>query len=339
MPCVFPVLSLKVLGFAGHGRGIGASVVASGLAYTAGVVLSFVALAGAAARAARRPATSSAGASSCSRRSSSPALALLFALIGLNLLGVFESGGVLPGGLGVAARAPPGRRPRAHRRARGGGGVALHGAVHGRRARRRADPAGAAGAGGLRRARRSAWRCRISPPACGPASARCAAAAGRVDGDASRRRWRSRCSRPWSGWSGCSASRSASTAPPRCSRAGRSRSRLRSGCSRRRAARGRRRVGVRASARPRSSCAGGGLDVARAAARELAASRSPPPSPARRQALAAVVARRARRARAEGRPVFVDFTAAWCVTCQVNKRDDAQRRRGAGRRSARARWC
>ncbi|HEY9237879.1 MAG TPA: thioredoxin family protein, partial [Burkholderiaceae bacterium] len=26
------------------------------------------------------------------------------------------------------------------------------------------------------------------------------------------------------------------------------------------------------------------------------------------------------RARAEGRPVFVDFTAAWCVTCQYNKR-------------------
>jgi thiol:disulfide interchange protein DsbD len=45
MPCVFPVLSLKVLGFASHAQDR-RLLALGGLAYTAGVVLSFVALAG-----------------------------------------------------------------------------------------------------------------------------------------------------------------------------------------------------------------------------------------------------------------------------------------------------
>ncbi|MBP6008960.1 MAG: thioredoxin family protein [Rhodoferax sp.] len=94
MPCVFPVLAIKVVGFARHGthqknHRIG------GLAYSAGVVLSFVAL----------------GALMLSLRSAgeqlgwgfqlqSPlvvaGLAALFTVIGLNLAGLFEFGQWVP---------------------------------------------------------------------------------------------------------------------------------------------------------------------------------------------------------------------------------------------------
>lgn len=94
MPCVFPVLSLKVLGFAAHAddrRGL----LAGGVAYTAGVVVSFVALA--ALLLGLRAGGEQLG---WGFQLQSPlfvaALALLFTLIGLNLAGAFEIGALLP---------------------------------------------------------------------------------------------------------------------------------------------------------------------------------------------------------------------------------------------------
>lgn len=94
MPCVFPVLSLKVLGFAAHAddrRGL----LAGALAYTLGVVASFVALA--ALLLLLRAGGEQLG---WGFQLQSPlfvaALAALFTLIGLNLAGVFEFGSILP---------------------------------------------------------------------------------------------------------------------------------------------------------------------------------------------------------------------------------------------------
>jgi thiol:disulfide interchange protein DsbD len=102
MPCVFPVLSLKVLGFAQH-AGDRRQLLAGGLAYTAGVVLSFIALAG--LLLALRAGGEQLG---WGFQLQSPAvvavLAALFTLIGLNLAGVFEMGSLLPSSL-AAARA------------------------------------------------------------------------------------------------------------------------------------------------------------------------------------------------------------------------------------------
>jgi len=94
MPCVFPVLSLKVLGFVGHAHDR-KRLLTGGIAYTAGVVMSFVALA--ALLLALRAGGEQLG---WGFQLQSPmvvaALAALFTLIGLNLMGVFEFGSALP---------------------------------------------------------------------------------------------------------------------------------------------------------------------------------------------------------------------------------------------------
>ncbi len=93
MPCVLPVLAIKVLGFANAPSQ--RARVAGGVAYSAGVVLSFVALGG--LMLALRAGGEALG---WGFQLQSPivvaALALLFTLIALNLLGVFELANVLP---------------------------------------------------------------------------------------------------------------------------------------------------------------------------------------------------------------------------------------------------
>lgn len=94
MPCVFPVLSLKVLDFAEPGQDQRARI-HGGLAYSAGVIVSFVALA--ALLIALRAGGEQFG---WGFQLQSPTfvavLAALFTLIGLNLAGVFEFAGILP---------------------------------------------------------------------------------------------------------------------------------------------------------------------------------------------------------------------------------------------------
>ena len=94
MPCVFPVLSLKVLTLTQH-SGSARARWSSALAYTAGVVLSFVALAGVLI-AARAGGEQLGWGFQLQSPATVVALAALFTLIGLNLAGVFEVGSFLP---------------------------------------------------------------------------------------------------------------------------------------------------------------------------------------------------------------------------------------------------
>ena len=97
MPCVFPVLAIKVLGFAQHADDRRAHRL-NGLAYSVGVVLSFLALG--ALMLALRAAGAQLG---WGFQLQSPwvvaLLAALFTAIGLNLAGVFEFKGFTFGGL------------------------------------------------------------------------------------------------------------------------------------------------------------------------------------------------------------------------------------------------
>ena len=97
MPCVFPVLAIKLLGLTRSSQST-ASRRTQGLAYSAGVLLSFLALGG--LMLALRAGGAQLG---WGFQLQSPLvialLALLFTLIGLNLLGLLDVGPVLPSGL------------------------------------------------------------------------------------------------------------------------------------------------------------------------------------------------------------------------------------------------
>lgn len=94
MPCVFPVLAIKVVGFARHGNNTQQQRI-GGLAYSAGVVLSFAALG--ALMLVLRGAGEQLG---WGFQLQSPlvvaGLAALFAVMGLNLAGLFEFGKLVP---------------------------------------------------------------------------------------------------------------------------------------------------------------------------------------------------------------------------------------------------
>ncbi len=105
MPCVFPVLAIKVLGFARHSGDRRAHRI-SGFAYTAGVLLSFIGL-GALTLLLRSAGESLGWGFQLQEPAVVAALAALFTLIGLNLSGLFEFHRMLPSSLAsLQARNP-----------------------------------------------------------------------------------------------------------------------------------------------------------------------------------------------------------------------------------------
>jgi thiol:disulfide interchange protein DsbD len=95
MPCVLPVLAIKVLGFSRHSEHSRGSQRAQGLAYTLGVVLTFVSL-GALMLALRATGEQLGWGFQLQSPAVVAVLAALFTLLGLNLAGLFEVGMLLP---------------------------------------------------------------------------------------------------------------------------------------------------------------------------------------------------------------------------------------------------
>ncbi|MBU3738016.1 MAG: protein-disulfide reductase, partial [Rhodoferax sp.] len=105
MPCVFPVLGIKLLTLAAPGQAASTRR-GAGLAYTAGVLLSFLAL-GALMLGLRSAGEQLGWGFQLQSPAVVTALALLFTLLGLNLAGLFEFGRVLPSGwAGLQLRHP-----------------------------------------------------------------------------------------------------------------------------------------------------------------------------------------------------------------------------------------
>jgi thiol:disulfide interchange protein DsbD len=105
MPCVFPVLALKVVGFTQHASDVKAHR-KSGLAYFAGVVLSFVAL-GALFLGLRAGGEQLGWGFQLQNPLVVAGLAVLFTVLGMNLAGLFEFGSVLPSSIAAARSKNP----------------------------------------------------------------------------------------------------------------------------------------------------------------------------------------------------------------------------------------
>ena len=322
MPCVLPVLAIKVFGLAElaqHGRG---EVTRHGIAYTAGVLASMLALALVVAGL-RAAGTSVGWGFQFQEPLFVAAIAAVLVVFALSLFGVFEfSFDVTRLARGELAR---GRRAAQllRRPARGGAGDAVLGAVPRHRGRLRVREPDADDRRDLPRGRgrpRAAVRADLRGARLGAARA----AQRPVDGCSCAPCSASRC---WAAPCGCSgswAARRERTRRRRCSPT----------CSRSR------RALVVFGALQKSERTGAArialavvAVLALAGLRVLPLAGAEPPAAARgeggasdelgqRFSAAGVAA-----ARARGAPVFVYFTAEWCLTCKVNEHvvlDDAR---------------